>query len=228
MKNLHYESNSYTTTVIPSTSTTTTSTTSSISSTSTTSEVLIIAGGRLDNAQYSQYAEVFDPSNPSNTCTLPSMSVGRLQPGFSDRTVCAGWYQTPPSCETFDDGEWKISHNLTQERGGPKMWKTPSKSLMVMGGQLASGHVYTTEILKSDGTTTPKFNITQSMSPLCRVEISSSVILLGSQNLQYHENGSFNVLPNLITRRGNVGCSYYVNNDNEKVSHLKIYCLLQH
>ena len=166
-------------------------------------------------------SEAFDPSNPSSECKLADMTTSRSGPGGTDGTVCGGWYKTPPTCETFHEGQWGLSHNMTQERGNTNMWKTPSGKLMVLGGQTSGGSLHTSEVLQYDGSTLPGFDLMDSHNSYysnCAVDLCSSVVFLGGTNYQYDEDGAVTELPNLVTRRNGVGCSYYVDANLNKVS----------
>ena len=93
--------------------------------------------------------EMFDPSNPSFSCQLPSMTVDRFIHAAAGRTVCGGWVDGGQNCETFDNGQWQVSHKLQKGRLNHIMWQSPSQGMIVMGGS-EGGTRKTTERLEGN------------------------------------------------------------------------------
>ena len=113
------------------------------------SSVFLITGRRS--------SELFDPLYPWLPCTLPSLSAARDGHSFAGLTLCGG--QDPgarQTCETMsmDDGQWRLSHNLQQERALSVMWQTPANDLIVMGGSASQA-----ETLTLDGSTYTSFRL---------------------------------------------------------------------
>ena len=80
--------------------------------------------------------EIFNPSNPSFSCQLPNMTVARTQHAAVGRTVCgSSGSRNAQTCETLEIGQWQVSHKLKQLRYDHMMWKSPSKGIIVMGGE---------------------------------------------------------------------------------------------
>ena len=108
-------------------------------------EVMLITG------KYS--VEIFDPSNPSLTCSLPDMTVSRIEHAAAGITVCGGddyFGNVGQSCETLDGRQWTVTHKLQQKREHHEMWQSPSKGIMLLGGQ-TRGTGNTVETLQDDG-----------------------------------------------------------------------------
>ena len=110
--------------------------------------VILITGG-LDGKALEALSsvEVFDPSNPSLNCTLPSLSVERFHHAASGLTVC-GHFWDEQSCETLDEHQWTVSHQLEQKRKSHVMWQSPNKGVLLMGGEYGEN---TVETLQDDG-----------------------------------------------------------------------------
>ena len=53
-----------------------------------TSDVMLITGG---SSSFQSSVEIFDPSNPSLTCSLPDMTVTRYEHAAAGMTVCGGY-----------------------------------------------------------------------------------------------------------------------------------------
>ena len=98
--------------------------------------VMLITGGWNDDNRLARLStvEMFDPSNPSFSCQLPNMTVARQDHAAVGRTVCGGRGNGEHTCETLDNGQWQVSHNLQQGRQGHVMWQSPRKGVMVIGG----------------------------------------------------------------------------------------------
>ena len=81
-------------------------------------EVMLIAGGITHGYNWLSSVEIFDPSNPSLTCTLPDMNVTRYFHAAAGLTVCGDHDDGSQSCETWDGGggQWTVSHQLHQKR----------------------------------------------------------------------------------------------------------------
>ena len=110
---------------------------------------MLITGG-YDGDSLSS-VEIFNPSNPSFSCQLPNMTVARWYHAAVGRTVCGSWRDDGgQTCETLDNGQWQVSHNLQQWRYNPVMWQSPSQGIIVMGGSY-SGTETTTERLEGNG-----------------------------------------------------------------------------
>ena len=114
-----------------------------------TSDVMLITGGHDESTLSS--VEIFDPNNPSLTCTLPNMTVTRDFHAAVAMTVCGGdhYGDVSQSCETLDGQQWTVSQQLQQKRENHVMWQSPSKGMMLMGGWDSSGN--TVESLREDG-----------------------------------------------------------------------------
>ena len=108
------------------------------------------------------HSEVYTDDG-SLVCKLPGQSLVS-QHRQSGLTLCGGGDE----CVTLDDGEWKVSHTLHQERYNQAhvTWKSP-RGIMVMGGcckypeDTGCGSCnQTVELLKDDGTTEEPFKMT--------------------------------------------------------------------
>ena len=84
---------------------------------------MLITGG-VDESRLSS-VEIFDPSNPSLTCTLPDMTVARYEHAAVGHTVCGGGAGLL-TCETLNVRQWTVSHSLQQKRAHHVMWQSPS------------------------------------------------------------------------------------------------------
>ena len=114
-------------------------------------DVMLITGGSDGNNRLSS-VEIFDPNNPSLTCSLPDMTVTREHHAAVGMTVCGGnnYKDGSQSCETLDGQQWTVTHQLEQKRWAHVMWQSPSKGIMNMGGWY-SGTENTVETLQDDG-----------------------------------------------------------------------------
>ena len=118
---------------------------------------MLITGGRTLKTGTSERTdlssvEIFDPSNPSLTCTLPNMNATRFYHSAVGMTVCGDdeYGDGSQTCETLDGQQWTFSHQLQQERAGHVMWLLPNKGVMLIGG-FNSGSHSTVETLQDDG-----------------------------------------------------------------------------
>ena len=103
--------------------------------------------------------EVFNPHSSSacsylNQDRTPWTRYDHKQVGL---TVCGDEYNgdNKQNCETFVDGQWRVSHNLLQPRSHHSMWESP-EGILLMGGYFSG---LTTELLQDDGTSVYKFTI---------------------------------------------------------------------
>ena len=103
--------------------------------------------------------EVFNPHSSSSCSYLnqdrtPWTRFYHKQVGL---TVCGDDYygDNKQNCETFADGQWRVSHNLLQRRYGHSMWQSP-EGILLMGGTYSEN---TTELLQVDGTSVYKFTL---------------------------------------------------------------------
>lgn len=77
--------------------------------------MLITGGGNEDDNVFSS-TEVIDPSG--RTCVVQDMTKPRGGHAMAGRTVCGD-----DTCETLDnDGKWRLSHKLQENRTGLGMW----------------------------------------------------------------------------------------------------------
>ena len=117
-------------------------------------DVMLIMGGKtgIGRGRYNVLSsvEIFDPSDPSLNCILPNMTKVRDQHVAVGFTVCGDKRYSGKKCETLDGqtGQWTESHKLQQNRNDHVMWQSPSKGLMLLGGELSSN---TVETLQDDG-----------------------------------------------------------------------------
>ena len=131
--------------------------------------VLLITGGLNYGAGSLRSVEIFDPSNDSLSCSLPSMVRRRNGPASVGMTVCGGYDdRARKTCETLHmrTGQWRLSHTLKEERVYHMMWRTPSDKIMVMGGvyngtleQWNNETTTLTEVLKDDGSSEYSFDL---------------------------------------------------------------------
>ena len=213
-----------------------------VSSTSS-SDVMLITGGDSRSNRLSS-VEIFDPSNPSLTCTLPDMTVARHEHAGVGMTMCGGAKGGRQSCEMFDGQQWVRSHSLLQEyRIGHVMWKSPNKGMMLMGGSCCYGKENTVETLLEDGSSVMQpwkmqyrtgYGHTTNIvsfkcchmyccSYACAIDLGQTVVITGGQwytmreVTEYSEDGQHKELPQLVTERHSHGCSSYVDTDGNIV-----------
>ena len=108
--------------------------------------------------------EMFNPHSSSSSCSYlnqdraPWTRIYHKQVGL---TVCGdNWNgDNPKNCETFVDGQWRVSHNLPERRVLHSIWHSP-EGILLMGGYYSG---LTTELLKADGTSVYKFALPYSL-----------------------------------------------------------------
>ena len=94
-------------------------------------------------------------------CKLPSLPDGRSGHTQTGLVACGGWPRSTNTnskdCLTFSIGmeEWKISHNLTEERIQHSSWDSP-EGVVLLGGWKNEN---TTEILTNSGDSIPGFKL---------------------------------------------------------------------
>ena len=108
---------------------------------------MLITGGWGDGRLSS--VEIFDPDNPSLSCQLPNMTVGRNSHAAVGRTVCGGYEEGLKTCETLENGQWQVSHGLDQYTAEHEMWQSPSQGVIILGGRFRRT---STERLSGNGT----------------------------------------------------------------------------
>ena len=104
--------------------------------------------------------EVFNPHSSSSSCSYlnqdrtPWTRRDHKQVGL---TVCGDGYQGDnlQTCKTFVDGQWRVSHNLLEQRYVHSMWQSP-EGILLMGGHYSKD---TTELLQDNGTSVYKFTL---------------------------------------------------------------------
>ena len=104
--------------------------------------------------------EVFNPHYSSSSCSYLNQDRTPWTRRFHKQvglTVCGDhWYgDNVKNCKIFSDGQWRVSHNLLQERIFPSIWQSP-EGILIMGGWYSPN---TTELLQDDGTSVYKFTL---------------------------------------------------------------------
>ena len=106
--------------------------------------------------------EVFIPHSYSSSCFYLNQdrrpwTMTRNKHKQVGLTVCGDGYQGDnlQTCETFVDGQWRVSHHLLQQRYEHSIWQSP-EGILLMGGHYSPT---TTELLQDDGTSVYKFTL---------------------------------------------------------------------
>ena len=110
---------------------------------------MLITGGAGTGNEWLSSVEVFDPRNPSWSCSLPDMTKPRICHAAAGMTVCGCSSYYTPSCEKLDGKKWTVTHTLNPRRWKHVMWQSPSKGMMVMGGPYS---IHSIDALQDDGT----------------------------------------------------------------------------
>ena len=99
---------------------------------------MLITGGKiLKTGTYERTdlssVEIFDPRNPSLTCSLPDMTVSRNYHASVGITVCGDCFDCDDghkTCEKLDGRRWTVSHQLQKKLSCHGMWQSPSKVII--------------------------------------------------------------------------------------------------
>ena len=124
-----------------------------------------------------------------------------------------GSINTNKSCVSLSDQGWSQSHKLLHARDVAFSW-TSDSGVMIMGGEEET----TTEILQSDGSSQPSFNIIMDEDD-CVIELEDSFVVVGRDMVkQYDSNGFVRNLPQPNMTIFKPGCGYYQDEDMNTVN----------
>ena len=107
---------------------------------------IIVTGGKNENDLTS--VEVI--RGDGTTCSLPSLPSPRVEHSQSGLLACGGYTENDrTTCTRLANGEWKTSHNLTEQRRVHTSW-TSNIGILLFGGWDSQK---TTELLSSTSST---------------------------------------------------------------------------
>ena len=140
-----------------------------------------------------------------------------------DVEVCAGYaLSTRTSCLALGAaGVWEPRHGLQHSRAKHSSWASTA-GLVILGGEMSP---QTTEILHSDGTSSPGFPLQHRTWSACTIgdPATDSVVVTGGQDTRtratrYNLQGWLEELPSLASPgRYNHACAAYTRADGARV-----------
>ena len=176
-------------------------------------------------------------SNGSYLCNLPDLpDNGKHRHSQKGLELCGSGpvYGDPMRCEKFEDGEWKVTHNVSVDlqRQGEIYWFSPQGKILIAGccykpEDNVCGTYYCssdTLALKDDGSMEASFNLNHGrFISACSFEVDDQLVITGGWSDPYHrvrmynQTGFVKDYPDMNYARGGHACGYYKNSDNKMV-----------
>jgi len=191
--------------------------------TTTTTEYIIpgvlISGGSGSSAELKVELHNLINNTRCSIVDLPSKRYGHTSVGG---VVCGGGASVT-SCIDMSGGSWSSAKfQSIRSRSYAVTWNfNPGKSFMILGGR--SGNSGTTEIVYTNGTVEPGFDLQYDSYYACGIEDEDSYYITGGgpgysiRVTRYFMDGSYQDMPNLNTGRHHHACGYFMNSNQEKV-----------